>query len=371
MILHLRPKYHPYPAFSELDVDAAMTGIVFLRCAALLASSIVATPRVEEAVPAGSAADSATAVLVNAATPTAIQRATLKLQPVDPAQLVDILQSLRCNCSWIAGSTSAVEASTAGSPQPLSFKDALRSFRGQLYQMRIIAPEHKLLNVEHAAAIAEGKCAPGNSLLVARTAADQSRLLHVEGLTHCVDSDALVARIAAAAGIAPHLIDRRRHVYWVDDRSAFVVLPSRMHVFAAATAFADEGRKMRAALASMDLEDDVPAFADVRTGENMFGLGAFEYSEAEASTIRATAAAAAAAERDALSAEPVYDGLRGTQANPILIALPYSSFLSVHRDVFAGSEYVRDPAASAFVGTAFLTIVRPPPLCSFSCRLRP
>lgn len=140
----------------------------------------------------------------------------------------------------VSGTTTAARANQLFGPgRDLS---PLSSIADRLFVMRVTDTRLKCMNLRHAKELAlagrQRDTAPKadsdadkrNSVLVGRSAADRSKHLHVSGLDFSIRSETLVPLLASTLGIDAKLIDTNKQVWWVDDSTAFVQLPSAAHV---------------------------------------------------------------------------------------------------------------------------------------------
>ncbi len=209
----------------DAGADAYMTGVAFLRMAALIESdaktvalAALATPPSEVVSAAVSASE-----VVSASTPSASSSSTsrpaprpLALQRVHASALHRAIQ-----LSCLEVSTPLVQSSpdSAGAPPPTPIPPLTR-LSDSLFLMRVAAPDHRVLRLRDARALAKAGLVrasrpqqdllPGNSVLAARLSAATTgnALVHVSRMTPGVSALSLQALIADALGISKNLVDK-------------------------------------------------------------------------------------------------------------------------------------------------------------------
>ena len=172
----------------------------------------------------------------------------------------------------------------------------LRALRNVLNMMRSRGPLFKAVFLEHASELARSgrsrAAVPNpdiegdskNTLLLARAAAYRANVVHVEGIDVSVRSDDIGALFAHALGIEASLIEK--NVTWINDVSAFVQLPTAEHAAAIVTAVSGDASASSSdgSDGSAGAEDAPPASSMIswiaqqvtgeKGGDNMLGLGA-------------------------------------------------------------------------------------------------
>jgi CAF1 family ribonuclease len=189
----------------DAGADALMTGVVFLRSIALLHSGIDFVDT--------------TVVPVDDASKNFRVRKSFKVNatPLPALKIIDFIQ------------------------KPTS-SQLMSSLVNKLHQMRVVDPYHRVLDISDASELARhGKSStsfaskenPGdgvNSIIVARKSVDRSRYLYISNLNRSVSTEGLQTMVCNDLGMNLNVIDKRRDIIWIDSYSAFVILPSPIHV---------------------------------------------------------------------------------------------------------------------------------------------
>jgi hypothetical protein len=249
----------------DAGYDSYMTGVVFLRVAGrLLAATAAQAAAAEAHFAAEGAAGDAGAESVHRLDRNRAALAAITATPLPSTTLHDVLRMVM---SAPAPGAAAEVGVQTGPPMQALLVSSARAVGNVLNNMQAFDRIAACIKLDELRALdragrakdtapAAGELgAPGQpdagegALLVARARArDKACWLHICGLDYSVKDRDLLASVADACGVRVDILDPKK-VYWVDDSSAFVKVPSAFHALDAVAAATGGKRPTRLAIA--------------------------------------------------------------------------------------------------------------------------